>query len=76
MFDDHPGFALFIAIVVLAIQCIYATTTGLWLIAQFGFPITSAFLIFIIGFVFLGAMFKIAAEVMGLIFILFALIKG
>ena len=76
MFDDHPGFALFIAIVVLAIQCIYATAVGLWLIAQFGFPITSAFLIFIIGFAFLAAMFKFAAEVIGLISIIIALIKG
>ena len=73
---DYPKLVVFIAFIVIVLQVIYSTATGLWLIAQFAFPITSGFLIFIIGFMFLGFIAKIALEIIGLIGSLFELIFG
>ena len=67
MLDDYPKLTVLILVAVLVIQVIYSTATGLWLVAQFGFPITSAFLIFVIGFAFLGAVGKVIAEIISIV---------
>ena len=68
MLDNYPRLAVFVGVCIIVLQCIYATSVGIWLIAQFGFPVTSAFLIFIIGFVSLGLLVKWAIEIMTLLY--------
>lgn len=65
--SDYPRLAIFIMLVVFTFQCIYATAMGLWLIAQFGFPVTSGILIFVIGYIALGFVAKMLAEIITLI---------
>ncbi len=67
MLDNYPRLAIFIGVFGTIIQCIYSLEMGVWLIAQFGFPVTSTFLLFIIGFVFLGLLFKWGIELITLL---------
>lgn len=67
MLNNYPRFAIFIGVLIITLQCIYATATGTWLILQFGFPITSGFLIFVIGYAFLVLLLTWAVEIISLI---------
>jgi hypothetical protein len=66
MLENYPRLAIFIGVIIVIFECIYATAAGTWLILQFGFPITSGFLIFVIGFISLGLLLKYTIEVITL----------
>lgn len=76
MFENYPRFTIFLGVVLMFFQCAYAMSVGTWLILQFGVPVTSGFLIFIMGFVFLGFVAKLVLEMISTVISLIIMFKA
>ena len=61
--DTKGKIQSFLIVVILIVALLYANAAGIFIIAQFGLPVTSEFLTFLIGYAYIALIIKLFAEI-------------